>query len=51
MPKKHYKIGEKQAKQILDQVLTQPWTKFWLKKNQILDQVLTLQHIYIYIYR
>ena len=41
IPKKHYKTGEKQAKKILDQVLTQPWpsfdsknpkswTKFWL---------------------
>ena len=29
--------------------MTQPWTKFWRKKTQILDQVLTLQHIYIYI--
>ena len=48
IPKKHYKTGEKQAKKILDQVLTQPWTRFWLKKPQILDQVLTLQHIYIY---
>ena len=28
IPKKHYKIGEKQAKKILDQVLTQPWTHF-----------------------
>ena len=51
IPKKHYKIGEKQATKILDQVLTQPWTKFWLKKTQILDQVLTLQHIYIYTLR
>ena len=51
IPQKHYKIGEKQAKKILDQVLTQPWTKFWRKKKkQILDQVLTLQHIHIYIY-
>ena len=50
IPKKHYKTGEKQTKKILDQVLTQPWTKFWLKKPQILDQVLTLQHIYIYMY-
>ena len=24
------------------------WTKFWLKKRLFLDQVLTLQHIYIY---
>ena len=47
MPKKHYKIGEKTNKKnlgpgfdaTLDQVLTQ--------KPQILDQVLTLQHIYI----
>ena len=39
IPKKHYKTGEKQAKKILDQVLTQPWTKFWRKKPQILDQV------------
>ena len=50
IPKKHYKIGEKQANKnlgpsfdaTLDQVLTQ-------KKPQILDQVLTLQYIYIYI--
>ena len=51
-PKNTYKTWEKQAKIILDQVLTQPWTKFWLKKPQILDQVLTLQHIimpYMYI--
>ena len=47
IPKKHYKTGET-SKKILDQVLTQPWTKFWFKKPQILDQVLTLQHIYIY---
>ena len=47
IPKKHYKTGENKQKKILDQVLTQPWTKFWLKKPQILDQVLTLQHIYI----
>ena len=39
--------GGNKQKKILDQVLTQPWTKFWLKKPQILDQVLTLQHIYI----
>ena len=47
--KKHYKIGKKPSKQnlgpsfdaTLDQVLTQ--------KTQILDQVLTLQHAYIYI--
>ena len=40
MPKKHYKTGEKQwKKKNLDQFLT-----------QILDQFLTLQHIYIYIY-
>ena len=26
------------------------WTKFWLKKRLFLDQVLTLQHIHIYIY-
>ena len=26
------------------------WTTFWLKKRQILDHILTLQHIYIYIY-
>ena len=50
IPKKHYRIGENKQKKILDQVLTQPWTKFWLKKPQILDQVLTLQHIYIYIH-
>ena len=31
IPPKHYQTGEKQAKKILDQVLTQPWTKFWLK--------------------
>ena len=45
--KKHYKIGEKTSKKklgprfdaTLGQVLTQ--------KNQILDQVLTLQHIYM----
>ena len=49
IPKKHYKIGENKQKKILDQVLTQPWTKFWLKKPQIVDQVLALQHIYIYI--
>ena len=48
IPKKHYKTGENKQTKILDQVLTQPWTKFWLKKPQILDQVLTLQHIYIY---
>ena len=48
IPKKHYKIGKKnKQKNILDQVLTQPWTKFWLKKPQILDQVLTLQYIYM----
>ena len=40
---KHYQTGEEQANKFLDQVLTPPWTKFWLKKGQILDQVLTLQ--------
>ena len=48
VPPKHFKVG-KQAKQILDQALTQPWTKLWLKK-QILDQV-WLYSAYIYIYR
>ena len=43
IPIKHYKSGENKQTSILDQVLTQPWTKFWLKKPQILDQVLTLQ--------
>ena len=48
IPPKHYKIGENKKNlgpsfdATLDQVLTQ--------KNQILDQVLNLQHIYIYIY-
>ena len=37
-PQKHYKTRGKQAKQILDQFLTQPWTNFWLKKGLILDQ-------------
>ena len=50
IPEKHYKIGGKQATRILDQVLMQLWTKFWLNKPQILDQVLTLQHIYICVY-
>ena len=49
-PKNTIKLGKNKQKKILDQVLTQPWTRFWLKKPQILDQVLTLQHIYIYIY-
>ena len=47
IPQNTKKLGKKQANNILDQVLTQPWTKFWLKKPQILDQVLTLQHLYI----
>ena len=42
------KLGKNKQTKILDQVLTQPWTRFWLKKPQILDQVLTLQHMYIY---
>ena len=46
-PKNTIKLGKNKQKKILDQVLTQPWTRFWLKKPQILDQVLTLQHIYI----
>ena len=33
---KHYKTGENKQK-ILDQVLTQPWTSFDLKKGQFLD--------------
>ena len=49
-PKNTIKLGKNKQKKILDQVLTQPWTRFWLKKPQILDQVLTLQHAYIYIY-
>ena len=49
-PKNTIKLGKNKQKKILDQVLTQPWTRFWLKKRQILDQVLTLQHIYIYTY-
>ena len=40
--------GKTSKKQILDQVLTQPWTKLWLKK-QILDQVTNI-YIYTYIY-
>ena len=42
-PKNTIKMGKNKQKKILDQVLTQPWTRFWLKKPQILDQVLTLQ--------
>ena len=30
--------------------LKKTWTRFWLKKTLFLDQVLILQHIYIYIY-
>ena len=45
-PKNTIKLGKNKQKKILDQVLTQPWTKFWLKKPQILDQVLTLQHMW-----
>ena len=41
-PKNTIKLRKNKQKKILDQVLTQPWTKFWLKKPQILDQVLTL---------
>ena len=46
--KKHFKIGENKQKK--------SWTKFWRNlgpsvdsKDPILDQVLTLQHIYIYV--
>ena len=46
-PKKHCKIGEKQAKKILDRFSAQPWTDFQLKKRQILDRFSALQHIYI----
>ena len=49
-PPKHYKIGEEQAKKILDRFSAQPWTDFQLKKRQILDRFSALQHIYIYIY-
>ena len=51
-PKDTIKLGEKQAKQILDRLSAQPWTDFQLKKRQILDRFSALQHnaIYIYIY-
>ena len=42
-PCRKKKIFEKQKKK-----KEKTWTRFWLKKRQILDQVLTLQHIYIY---
>ena len=32
-PKNTIKLGKNKQKKILDQVLTQPWTKFWLKKK------------------
>ena len=47
-PKQTIRLGKNKPKKILDQVLTQPWAKFWLKKTQILDQVLTLQHISLF---
>ena len=49
-----FKIPKKQSKQtkILDQVLTQPWTKFWRKKNPNLGpSFYATAHIYIYIER
>ena len=42
-PGRKKKILEKQKKK------EKTWTKFWLKKRLFLDQVLTLQHIYIYL--
>ena len=47
--KKHSKIWGKQAKNILDQVLTQPWTKFDSKKPKSWTKF-WLYSIYIYIY-
>ena len=44
------KLGEKQAKKILDGISTQPWTDFQLKNPQILDRFSTLQHMHAYIY-
>ena len=41
----HYLCFLRTTKKHLDQVSMQPWTKFWLRKPQILDQVLTLQHL------
>ena len=55
-PKKHYKMGKtmKNLDQFLtlslDQFLTLSLDQFLTLKPQILDQFLTLQHIYIYIY-
>ena len=45
-PCRKKKIFEKQKKKKKEKT----WTRFWLKKRQILDQVLTLQHIYIHIH-
>ena len=48
IPKNTIKLGKNKQKKILDHILTQPWTTFCLKKTQILDHILSLQHIYIY---
>ena len=47
-PRNTIKLGKNKQKKILDHILTQPWTTFCLKKTQILDHILSLQHIYIY---
>ena len=49
IPKKHYKIGENKQNKILDQVLTQPWTKFDSKKTKSWTKF-WLYSIYIYIH-
>ena len=47
IPQKHYETGEEQAKKILDQVLTQPWTKFWLNKTNLGQSFDSTAHIYM----
>ena len=45
---KSFKAGEKQKK--LGQIFDSTLAGFWLKKGQILDRFLTLQHAYMYVY-
>ena len=51
---KHYRFGENKQNKILDQVLTQPWTKFRLKKQNLgpsFDSIYIYIHIYLFICR
>ena len=49
IPKNIPKLG-KTSKHSWTRYWRNTWSRYWFKNPQILDQMLTLQHIYIYIY-